>query len=304
MNIKELPIMQLKPYENNPRNNDEAVDAVANSIKSFGFKIPIVIDKDNVIVCGHTRYRAAQKLGVDSVPCIVADDLTPEQIKAFRLADNKVAELAQWDNALLAVEMEDLAAFDIDMADFAFDTSEFWQRQQAWAKADKFCDLKKKVKLHSCGKAGFVSCFFEVGKRGIPIAEIKENPANIPIFADCLIDFIWLSLGKNLTAGNWCIVTTPRRRHKEGLHFATEICRTAADILHLPFYEEIFTAKDRNRINPEFHLVKLPSEQNCILFDDIISTGETIRTCRQLLLDAGYIAFAVVGIRNTTSKNK
>lgn len=301
MNIQELPVKHLKPYENNPRNNDEAVDAVANSIKSFGFKIPIVIDKDNVIVCGHTRYRAALKLGVDSVPCIVADDLTPEQIKAFRLADNKVAEIATWDNALLAVEFEDLAAFDIDMADFAFDTSEILKRQQAWKKAEKFCNLRQKIKLHSHG-GFFTTCFFETSKNGTPINEIKENPANIPIFADCLVDFIWHSLGKNISAGSWCIVTTPRRRHKDGLHFATEICKAAADILHLPFYEGVFTAETRNRINPEFHLVKLPAEQNCILFDDIISTGETIRTCRQLLVDAGYTAFTVIGIKNNTQK--
>lgn len=82
---------ELKPYENNPRRNDKAVDAVAASIEQFGFKVPIVIDNDNVIVAGHTRYKAAGKLNMDEVPCIVADDLTPEQIKAFRLADNKTA---------------------------------------------------------------------------------------------------------------------------------------------------------------------------------------------------------------------
>ena len=301
MQIQELPVKHLKPYENNPRNNDDAVDAVVNSIKSFGFKIPIVIDKDNVIVCGHTRYRAALKLGVDSVPCIVADDLTPEQIKAFRLADNKVAELSGWDNALLAVEIDDLAALGVDMSEFAFDTSEFWRRQQAWKKAEKFCNLKQKIKLHSHG-GFFTTCFFETSKDGTPISEIKENPANVPIFADCLVDFIWHSLGKNISAGSWCIVTTPRRRHKEGLHFATEICKAAADILHLPFYDEVFTAETRNRINPEFHLVKLPAERNVILFDDIISTGETIRTCRQLLLDAGRVTFSTVGIKNNTRK--
>ncbi len=186
MKIEVLPVQTLKPYENNPRNNDSAVDAVANSIKTFGFKNPIIIDRNNVIICGHTRYRAAQKLGVDAVPCIVADDLTPEQIKAFRLADNKVAEIATWDNALLAVELEDLAECGVDMSDFAFDTSEFWQRQQAWKKAEKFCNLRQKIKLHSHG-GFFTTCFFETGKSGTPINKIKENPANIPIFADCLV---------------------------------------------------------------------------------------------------------------------
>ena len=118
MNIKELSISQLHEYDNNPRNNDGAVDAVAESIREFGFKVPIVIDGDNVIVCGHTRVKAAQKLGMETVPCIIADDLTPEQIKAFRLADNKTGELAGWDFAKLE---EELAALDgFDMSAFGF----------------------------------------------------------------------------------------------------------------------------------------------------------------------------------------
>ena len=118
MNIKELSISQLHEYDNNPRKNDSAVDAVAESIREFGFKVPIVIDGDNVIVCGHTRVKAAQKLGMETVPCIIADDLTPEQIKAFRLADNKTGELAGWDFAKLE---EELAALDgFDMSAFGF----------------------------------------------------------------------------------------------------------------------------------------------------------------------------------------
>ena len=102
--------------------NDQSVDKVVNSIKEFGFKVPIVIDKNNVIVCGHTRYKAAKKLGLKAVPCVVADDLTEEQIKAYRLADNKVSELAEWDIDLLGEELDGI--FDIDMSDFGFDLSE------------------------------------------------------------------------------------------------------------------------------------------------------------------------------------
>lgn len=95
MNIIEMDIEKVIPYENNPRKNDEAVDKVALSISAFGFKVPIVIDSNNIIVTGHTRVKAAKKLGMEKVPCILADDLTDEQIKAFRLADNKVAEFSQ-----------------------------------------------------------------------------------------------------------------------------------------------------------------------------------------------------------------
>lgn len=121
MNITEKRIAEIRPYEKNPRKNDGAVEYVANSIREFGFKVPIVIDADGVIVCGHTRYKAAQKLGIDVVPCVVADDLTPEQIKAFRLADNKTAEKASWDESLL---FEELAGLDFDMSEFGFDMDE------------------------------------------------------------------------------------------------------------------------------------------------------------------------------------
>ena len=119
MNIIERRVDELRPYEKNPRKNDEAVKYVAESIKQFGFKVPIVIDRDGVIVAGHTRWKAAKKLKMSTVPCIVADDLTDEQIKAFRLADNKVSEKAEWDFDLLAEEMEDLV--DFDMTVFGFD---------------------------------------------------------------------------------------------------------------------------------------------------------------------------------------
>lgn len=119
MNVQEIKLKDIKPYGKNPRKNDDAVPYVAESIKQFGFKVPIVIDKNNVIVAGHTRYKAAKKLGFKSVPCIIADDLTDEQIKAFRLADNKVSEKAEWDLDLLDSEIEEI--FDIDMTDFGFE---------------------------------------------------------------------------------------------------------------------------------------------------------------------------------------
>ena len=122
MDIVEKGIKDIKPYEKNPRKNDSAVEAVASSISQFGFKNPIVIDGNNVIICGHTRYKAAKKLGLKAVPCVVADDLTEEQIKAYRLADNKVSELAEWDFNILGEELEGI--FDIDMTDFGFDLSE------------------------------------------------------------------------------------------------------------------------------------------------------------------------------------
>lgn len=119
MNIVEKRIEELQPYENNPRKNEAAVEYVANSIKEFGFKVPIIVDKDGVIVAGHTRYLAAMELGMETVPTIVADDLTPKQIKAFRIADNKTAEKASWDDVLLKEELSEILD-DFDMTEFGF----------------------------------------------------------------------------------------------------------------------------------------------------------------------------------------
>lgn len=141
MEIVNKKISELTPYAKNPRKNESAVDYVANSIKEFGFKVPVVIDSEGVIVAGHTRVKAAEKLKLDEVPCIIADDLTDEQIKAFRLADNKVSEFANWDCALLDDEIQDIN--DIDMSAFGFDMSVFEEAADPEEDPDEFEDLDK-----------------------------------------------------------------------------------------------------------------------------------------------------------------
>lgn len=152
MEIKMIKVDDLKPYENNPRFNDEAVEYVAKSIKEFGFKVPIVIDKNGVIVAGHTRYKASMELGLKEVPCIVADDLTDEQVKAFRLADNKVSEQASWNYDLLNIELDDI--LDLDMEEFGFlkhediDLNQFFEDSNSEPKEEK----EKKIICPYCGK--------------------------------------------------------------------------------------------------------------------------------------------------------
>lgn len=119
MKVQNVSIDKIKPYENNPRDNEAGVDAVANSIDEFGWQQPIVVDENNVIIVGHTRYLAAKKLGLKEVPVKVATGLTPEQIKAYRLADNKTGELTDWDKNLLDNELNNILS--IDMSDFGFD---------------------------------------------------------------------------------------------------------------------------------------------------------------------------------------
>lgn len=121
MQIVNKNIYKLIPYENNPRINDEAVEYVKNSIKEFGFKVPIIIDTNNVIIAGHTRYKASEELGLIEVPCIVADDLTDEQVKAYRLADNKVSENSYWNYEKLDKELADIIDIDMSLFDFSPD---------------------------------------------------------------------------------------------------------------------------------------------------------------------------------------
>lgn len=147
MNIVQKKIEDVKPYGRNPRINDNAVEAVAASIKEFGFKVPIVIDKKGVVVAGHTRLKAAKKLGLTEVPCIVADDLSDEQIKAFRLADNKAGEQATWDEGLLELELFDIQ--NIDMSGFGFELpDEVDDEQEAQKKQSNFEKMELRAFEH------------------------------------------------------------------------------------------------------------------------------------------------------------
>ena len=116
--LTQMKLSDIKPYERNPRRNDDSVQAVANSIKEFGFRNPIIVDADNVIIAGHTRYKAAKKLRLKTVPVIVADDMTPEQVEAYRIADNSAGSASTWDLDLLTDILQDI---DFDMADYGLD---------------------------------------------------------------------------------------------------------------------------------------------------------------------------------------
>ena len=123
LTVKEMQVDEIIPYENNPRKNDSAVEKVAASIQEFGFKVPIIIDKNNVVVAGHTRLKAAKHLGLKTVPVILADDLTEDQIRAYRLADNKVSGFSTWNFMKLSEEQAQLEDFGLDR--FGFETFDF-----------------------------------------------------------------------------------------------------------------------------------------------------------------------------------
>lgn len=180
MIIEQRPIEAIRPYPNNPRDNKKAVAAVAASIKEFGFKVPIVVDTAGVIITGHTRREAALSLGMKTVPVIVADDLTEAQIRAFRLADNKVSEFSEWDEDALAEELVQLdeAALGIDMADVGFEMEDA-------PSADDFSD---DFTLPDNGRPEMCTCTFTLHYRQkelieyvlakLPDTEITEKFSN------------------------------------------------------------------------------------------------------------------------------
>ena len=155
MNITERKISDVIPYENNPRDNENAVEKVAESIREFGFKVPIIVDKGGVIVAGHTRLEAAKLLGLKKVPVIVADDLTEEQVKAFRLADNKVAEFSTWNFKKLEVELsflDDVFNFEkFGFSDFDFLPPE--EQESAYVKEDDF-NFEEELPIEPVSKIG------------------------------------------------------------------------------------------------------------------------------------------------------
>ena len=150
MQIHIISIHDIRAYENNPRKiPEEAIDKVANSIKEFGFKVPVILDKDNIIVAGHTRILAAKKLNIEEIPCIIADDLTDEQIKAFRLADNKLSELSGWNFEKLDIELEGI---NLDMTEFGFDINSELKIDDFFTPAEIKEKEPKKIQCPYCGE--------------------------------------------------------------------------------------------------------------------------------------------------------
>ena len=180
MNIVYKKLGEITPYDKNPRKNDKAVQYVAESIKEFGFKVPIVVDADGIIVAGHTRYKAAKKLKLKEVPVIIADDLTEEQVKAYRLADNKVAEQAEWDMDLLTDELDGI--FDIDMELFGFD---FLEEEEPEAIEDEY---EVTVPEEPRAKLGDI---YQLGEHRLMCGDSTDIVSVSKLIADCRVDMIF-----------------------------------------------------------------------------------------------------------------
>jgi len=157
LQITYLPVGELTPYLKNPRKNDKSVDIVARSIKEYGFLVPIILDKDKIIVAGHTRLKAAQKLGLTEVPTIMAENLTEEQIKGFRIMDNKASQYADWDKDLLNEELNELKLLNFDLELTGFNSLELEELNKEFEGNNKEINPDDLIKglNHKCPKCGF-----------------------------------------------------------------------------------------------------------------------------------------------------
>lgn len=290
INVEYLPIDSIRPYENNLRKNRRAVDAVAASIKEYGFNSPILIQQDGTIINGHTRWKAAKKLGMKTVPVIRAEGLTEDQIRKYRLIDNKTSEVADWDKELLEKELAELDFSDLDF-DFDFEKD---LKSHTWG-ADRVeipATLTEARTARKC-PAGFYHAIYATD--GGTLDTIK-TPDNVPTFAKTATERIRQVFGNNLDG--WCIVTTPRRRHSDGFHFATAVCEQMAKELSIPFYPDVLKCRSKHRVGAIFDLVSVPKEQNVILYDDIITTGSTLKSSKDELVAAGKTVWIIVSVDN------
>lgn len=170
-------------------------------------------------------------------------------------------------------------------------------KRSHWHRYERRCDMRQRLALRT--KCGFYyASLFLVTPTGRTLSDIKADPDCVEPFARALCDYVENATGGNLPNGDWCICTTPRRRHRDSFHFASEVCASAASKLGIKFHRDIASAKTRCRIDTDFALVDDPAEHNIILFDDILTTGITMRETRSLLLGAGHTVLPVVAIRN------
>lgn len=314
--LREVDISALKPYERNAkRHSKDQLEKLERCIRDVGFVSPCLIDKDFNVIAGHGRIQAARAAGLERVPCVFIEGLTEEQRRRYIIEDNRIAEFGEWDMETLTTELEELAAegvnvqgldFDIDFGDietesFAFEEQETEgnekKKGKKWTTRGARCDMKPQTAIREKSGHKYIS-LFATSKEGKTLEEIKNNRQCEKIMAEAVNDCIRQLMGNNMPGTGWAIITTGRRRHREGYHFATAVCKRVAEQLGLRFYEGAIVCGNADRLKPELTLTMEPEERNLIMFDDIITTGTTMSRTAELLQGAGYTVMTIIGIRN------
>ena len=318
-----IDITQLRHDKKNfNKGTDEGKDMMEKSFKEHGAGRSVLLDKDNNIIAGNKSTSAARKAGIKKVRVIETDgteliavkrtdiSIDSKEGREMALLDNRTAQInLSWDEVELASVQADIEGFDA--ADFGFDIDieaeqpalndklrEDMKKRSSWGKAKDYkepcCDLSDHLQLHKRDCFYYI-CSYHNTPTGIPISEVKTEP-NVELFARKAEEIV-RGMVQLRDTKDWCIITTPKRRHKEK-NFASMVATQLAKLLGIPFYDDTMEAKGRDRINPDFKLVKDIPESNVILYDDILTTGSTIRACVHLLTDKNVVC--VIGIDNNS----
>ena len=316
--MREIRIEDLIPYEQNAkRHGKEQLAKLEKSIRELGFLSPCLIDQEFNVIAGHGRIQAAKAAGLDKVPCVFVEGLTEAQRRRYIIEDNRISEFGEWDMDILEAELRELSDmgadiggmdFDLDIGNIEeneinFDDQEDNTEKQEKPKGKKWttrgvrCDMKPCIAARTKDNHRYVSLFAS-SKEGMTLEEIKNSRKCEKQIAQALAEHIRESMGSNLAGSGWAMITTGRRRHREGYHFATAVCKTAAKKLGIRFYEGAIECGNADRLKPELTLGKEPEEKNLIMFDDIITTGTTMSRTADLLMGKGYTVLTIIGIRN------
>ena len=303
------------------KGSEEGKEMMERSFKEHGAGRSILLDKDNNIIAGNKSTSAARKAGIKKVRIIETDgsdliavkrtdvSIDSKEGREMALLDNRTSQVSlTWDEVELASVQADVDGFDV--ADFGLEVNSFDYEQQSvqdilradmkkrkqWGKDKDYkepvCNLSDAVGVHSLRGYKYLHSF-KTGEEGAPISEIKQ-PANFMLFAVKAEELIRQIIGLRQPAG-WCIITTPKRRHKEN-NFASMVCSELSKLLGIPFYDDVVEAKNRARVAPVFTIAKPVEERNIIIYDDILTGGTTLYTTAGLFPDRNLLL--VVGINN------
>lgn len=257
-----------------------------------------------VIICGNMRYRAMKELGLESAPVkVLPADTPPHKLRAYAMKDNNAFGENDWD-IMADWDFEELEDWGFDIpSDFGGTadistkpTTEQPQKRKGWnteaGAKESVCDLADRLALYKRGDVLFTA-FFKKSQEGVPLSLIKTED-NVQMFAEKIASVIRGLIGFRVTNG-WSIITTPKRRHKDW-NFSEEVCKAASNLLGIPFHANAVEAKNRQRINPEFKLNYPIEEDNVIVFDDILTTGSTVKAMGALLVNKNTVF--LIGINN------
>ena len=314
--LREVPIAELKPYERNAkRHGKNQLAKLEKCIRELGFISPCLIDQDYNVIAGHGRIQAAKAAGLAAVPCVFVEGLTEEERRRYIIEDNRISEFGDWDMDALEAELRELSEkginiqamdFDLDIGgieaeEIRFDAEEADPGEKEpgkkWTTRGVRCDMKPQPACREKNGHRYVSLYAS-SKEGMTLEEIKNSRKCEKQMAEATAEYLRGFLGNALKETGWAMITTGRRRHREGYHFATAVCKRVAEDLGIRFYEGSVECENSDRLKPALTMRTEPEEKNLILFDDIITTGTTMSRTAELFQGKGYTVMAIIGIRN------